>query len=273
MQEEIYYFGQYNDPARFFNVIMSGLSYCDETYVIERSDYPYFVIEHVIDGTGILETDGQNYELVSGDTYFLYKGKSHKYYCKGHTWIKLWIVVDGSLVDVLLDDYLSSRPNMLQGFDILDSLKNAFDLAKSKEIDYFELTNQFALIVHRILISAERFQQKRFTELHEQIKKYIDDNLLKTFDLGEMSKKFHYSKNHIINVFRTHYGVTPHKYYNDQKMLVAKDLLLNTSITVNDLSNHLGFDDPQYFSKCFKKYYGITPFHERLEARKKPGEK
>lgn len=270
MKEDIYIFGQYNDPQKSFNVIMAGISYCDETYRIERPEYPYFVIEHIIDGTGILETAGNRYEMHGGDTYFLYKGTAHTYYCKkDHLWNKLWIVVDGPLVDALLTAYLPSAPDWLQGFDIRDYMENALALAQEKNLDYPELLHQMALIVHKILIAADWFQQKKSISFHEILKKHIDENLFNPFNLEEISERFHYSKNHIINLFKKQYGVTPYKYYADQRMLIAKDLLLHTSLSVSEISNRLQFDTPQYFSKCFKKHFGTTPFYERLQTQHK----
>ena len=268
MKEDIYVFGQYNDPKKSFNIIMAGISYCDDTYRIERPDYPHFVIEYIIDGFGVLETDGNQYELHGGDTYFLYKGKAHSYYCKkDQNWTKLWIVVDGPLVDALLTAYLSAAPNTLHGFDIQSYMENALQYVRNKEMDYSELVNQIALIVHKILISADRFQQKKTDEFHETIKRHIDETLLLPFKLEEIAEKFHYSKNHIINVFKEHYGVTPYRYYEYQRMLVAKNLLLNTSLSVSEISDRLHFDTPQYFSKCFKKYFGITPLGERSRTQ------
>jgi len=259
MREDIHVFRQYADEKNAFQVLMAGVSYCDATYRIERSHYDYYVIEHVIEGKGVLETDGQRYEIGPKDTYFLYRGRPHTYYCKGESWTKIWVVVDGSLVEALFCAYLRERPNVIRGFDVYANMMGILEAAKDKNISYEQLNHKAALNVHRILIGVKEFMEQQTADLAAAVKNYMDASLDKSLQLEEVAGQFHYSKNHIINIFRNRYGETPYVYYERQKLQVAKELLVNTSLSIGQISKKLGYDNPQYFSKCFKKYYGIQP--------------
>ena len=55
------------------------------------------------------------------------------------------------------------------------------------------------------------------------------------------------------------------KYLTDVRMEKAKALLLDTDMKLLSIANEVGYDDPYYFSHCFKKNTGISP----QEYRKK----
>ena len=170
MKEEIYVFSQYTCPKQALKLMLAGISYCDSSYKVERADYNHYVIEHVLDGEGVLEADGQIYELKAGDTYFLYRGKGHKYYCRDNFWNKIWIVVDGGLAEALFDAYLPGRPAMLSDFDIQDHMQYLLDLARDKALPYEELTAQTAVTVHKILVAARDYPQKKADPLPAAIR-------------------------------------------------------------------------------------------------------
>lgn len=270
MKEDIYVFAQYVRPEREANVPIAGVSYCDATYCIERSDYDSYVIEYTVAGEGVLEVDGQKYDIHAGDTYFLYKRKGHRYYCKNNSWTKLWVVISGEVAEALFHAYLKSRPNVLHGFEIGKSMEAIIALAGNKTLSYEEMVDEIIVKVHEILISAKAFSEKEARSacvLSKSMKNYIDENLNKALKLEELSRIFNYSRNHLINVFREEYGITPYAYYEKQRMLMAGALLKNTSISVSDISGKLGFENPQCFSKRFKAYFKIAPTLFRHQYR------
>ncbi|MBP3333982.1 MAG: AraC family transcriptional regulator [Clostridia bacterium] len=267
MREDIYVFSQYVSSSRAVNIPMAGISYCDSSYLVKRSSYDSYVIEYTIDGEGVFETDGKKYDIASGDTYFIYRGKPHKYYCKDKSWTKIWVVVGGELADALFRAYLKKQVAVLHGLDILSYMQQIISLASNKELSYDEIADEIILNVHKILICAQKQTHglANTRKLGEAIKNYIDNNLYKPLILDELAESLHYSKNHIINVFRDDYGCTPYAYYEKQKMLIASDLLIGSSESVSDISIKLGFENPQYFSKSFKKHFGVTPIQFRKE--------
>ncbi len=67
------------------------------------------------------------------------------------------------------------------------------------------------------------------------------------------------SKAHFIRLFRTCTGMPPQQYRTARLIDEAKELLQSGGLAVQDISNFLGFDDPLYFSRLFKKHAGISP--------------
>lgn len=58
-------------------------------------------------------------------------------------------------------------------------------------------------------------------------------------------------------------GMTPNEYIKKMRMEKAAELLLTTNLTAAEIAYKVGFEDQFYFSKSFKKYYGVSPTQYR----------
>ena len=63
-------------------------------------------------------------------------------------------------------------------------------------------------------------------------------------------------------------GVYPAKYIYDQKMLIVKQCLLDTELTIAQIAEMMGFSSAYYLSACFKKSFGYAPNEYRKKFRK-----
>ena len=67
------------------------------------------------------------------------------------------------------------------------------------------------------------------------------------------------SQSSFSHMFKDRMGMSPMHYLNYQRIEKAKDFLLSNSMTISNISRLVGFDDPLYFSRVFKKYTGASP--------------
>jgi len=89
------------------------------------------------------------------------------------------------------------------------------------------------------------------SSLDKQIAKYLHENFTASITIDELSQKFAYSPNHIINVFKSEYGMTPHKYVNKLRLERAKQLLLTTTLSTDSIAYQSGFSDYTTFYRNF----------------------
>ncbi len=67
------------------------------------------------------------------------------------------------------------------------------------------------------------------------------------------------SKEHLCNQFQKELHCTVSEYVNRVKLTHGAELLLNSSMNVSQISEYLGFSSVYYFSRCFKKQFGVSP--------------
>ena len=92
---------------------------------------------------------------------------------------------------------------------------------------------------------------------------YIHSNYTQQFGLGELSGEFYVSQTYICDLFNKYLGTTFIKYLNSVRLEQAERLLSRSASPVSHVALETGFKDYSYFSKLFKKQYGLTPSEYR----------
>ena len=101
---------------------------------------------------------------------------------------------------------------------------------------------------------------------HNIIRNYSDCD----YALDAYLRSLPFSYDYLRKLFQKELGVTPHKYLTDKRLQIAAEALVNAEnngSTVADIALMCGFHDPLYFSKMFKKKYGVAPSYYFREGQ------
>lgn len=91
------------------------------------------------------------------------------------------------------------------------------------------------------------------------VKKYIADNISLKIQREELAKIVYLNPDYLTKLFRKQMGVTLGEYILQKRLALAKQLLLNTNLSILDISERVGITDASYFIRTFKKQIGVTP--------------
>jgi AraC-like DNA-binding protein len=118
-------------------------------------------------------------------------------------------------------------------------------------------------IFHRIYIDNYIFSQNKTEKtVSNEVKlilDYIQNNLKNDLSLTTLSALTHHSVNGLIWKFRRELGVTPQKYIATLRISKAKELLLDSNMTISEISDECGYANLYYFSSAFKTSLGVSP--------------
>lgn len=103
------------------------------------------------------------------------------------------------------------------------------------------------------------FKSREKKAIVETITKYLNENYTQDISLYTLSKNMYLSPVYISKIFKEIMGDSPINYLIQIRLTKAKDLLKNTELSIKNISKMVGYNDPYYFSKLYKKYYGISP--------------
>jgi len=95
------------------------------------------------------------------------------------------------------------------------------------------------------------------------IRRHLDQEL----SLERLSKEFGRSPSTLLREFRTATGTTPVQYILEARLRKAASLLRQTDLGIAEIADRIGFDDPNYFSRRFKQFFGVSAREWRNEAR------
>ena len=124
------------------------------------------------------------------------------------------------------------------------------------------IKNKLELFFLSILNSDEQ-EITSFRNFDDPLVQKIVEELFKTrfekFSLDKISETLSYSKSYLCRYFKKITGTTIINHFYSIKIEESKNMLINGKYTIEEVSDALGFDSVQYFSKVFKKYVGLTP--------------
>jgi AraC-like DNA-binding protein len=89
--------------------------------------------------------------------------------------------------------------------------------------------------------------------------RYINEYITEPITLTDVSDYIGLTKEHTAHIFKRETGMTVTEYVNRRKMLIAKDMICSTLYPLQDIAERLGYEGYSYFSRTFKKEFGISP--------------
>lgn len=103
------------------------------------------------------------------------------------------------------------------------------------------------------------FKSREKKALVENITSYLSKNYVNDISLETLSKNMYLSSVYISKIFKDIMGDSPINYLIRIRLSKAKELLEESNLPIKTVAKMVGYSDPYYFSKLYKKYYGISP--------------
>ena len=219
----------------------------------------------------LLVTGGEYSVLYHGETYVLYAGdmviyephEEQRYENKPFS-SSMWCHFTGTVADEIMTDlglstgvfYLEPDAELC---DIYSRMIQRWFLPSAKSVANASLIE----LLHRISTLVRDPVQKHNSDIIFPVLTYINVNYNKKITLDELAEVSGYSKSRFSHVFSEYMGTTPVKYQNDVRLKMSREMLLSTLQSIGEIALNCGFADQLYFSRLFKKKYGITPTEYR----------
>lgn len=119
-----------------------------------------------------------------------------------------------------------------------------------------------------ILISTELATHQTPNNTLQKILHYINKHYTEALTLTSIAENFGYSTSYITKLFRNFLGKGTVDYINDLRLTAACEYLISSNHTIGEISNKIGFSNQYYFTRLFKRKYGVTPKEFRKSNNK-----
>lgn len=96
---------------------------------------------------------------------------------------------------------------------------------------------------------------------------YINNNYMRSITQSDINELFHYHPYYINRLFNRYMSQTMHQYIIKQRISAAKQLILYSNSTLEEIAYNTGFKSASYFSQCFKKHIGIYPSEYKRKSQ------
>ncbi|MHB1485882.1 MAG: AraC family transcriptional regulator [Saccharofermentanales bacterium] len=255
------------NPMTISSIALSGacVLHADSKYEEKRDNAPYgnLVALKTINGEGKVKIEGcDEITVVPGTLLFFKQANVRHYYCTDKNWDFWWFefsaneVLDIQLNALLKVDFVANE---------LNYCKSCLKLLKKNDNSSSYLASAtFCLLLYSWL--QNQINETKINPNHYMIQKSIDylkEDIKNTVTVKDMAGKAGLCERRFRQVFKNITGMQPKTYIEDLCMNLAEGLLKNTSFSINEISQKLGYSSQFHFSKVFKKLHGMSPSNYR----------
>lgn len=278
-------------PKKHLNLIKKNPKF-GNMYLMSIGYYPYArnhfrkrkkgidgcILIYCVNGKGSILINDKVHNLSPNSYFFIKNGQPHEYWAsKESPWSIYWITFGGERSNYFIDN-MSGKVSRISAFfesrvgdriqffnELLTSLESGF----TKEIIEYTNLNLTSLLAsffyEEIFYAAKGI--KSLDPVDQSII-FMQKNINKPLKLKDIAENVKLSESYFSKIFKNKTSSAPMNYFISLKMQEAIRLLSNHSLNNNEIAFLLGYDDPFYFSRTFKKHIGSSPTlflkHSRL---------
>lgn len=216
----------------------------------------------IIIGTKVMQLKPNHFVILPKNTPHHYKSSS------ADPWTIYWLHFTGAHADLLYRKYaeLKKEPVFLaydarriENFDqIFSLLENSFD-ERNLEIVNIKYLDFLSDLLYANEINSLTPGRDKISNSIQFMKKNPGSQL----SVQELAAQQHLSVTHYSRLLNAKTGSSPNQYFIQLKVQSACQYLYFTDMSIKEICRKLGFDDPFYFSRVFKKLMGTSPMNYR----------
>lgn len=255
---------------------ISGVGY--EKCIPEKYDgpktFPHYSLHVILSGKGHLEIDGHKFDAHANQIVVFPPFATLSYHPdKEDPWEYIWVNFYGinakrlcqrcSITPVSpIFDHVT--PEIIREAQVLQGMHNK---RYSKDVAVLgHFYTLFSMMIENIYCNQQA-ETGENEKLILDVLEYIQKNYSSpSLTLVQVSNAFGFHFNYFSQLFKKITGMNFNCYLNMLRIQRACDLLDNGEKYISDVAHKVGFDDPLYFSKVFKKYKGCPPklYHSEI---------
>ncbi|SKA92881.1 AraC-type DNA-binding protein [Caloramator quimbayensis] len=251
------------------NPLIFGWEDCEKNHSFGPAIREYYLIHYIVSGKGKFIVDNKEYKLSKG-WMFLIRPDITTYYVADsyEPWSYIWIGFDGGNVLNLINHTGLLNNDVLYCPDV----ESVFiDMKQSKEsLDYAEIllcSKIYEMFYKLYNINNKSINMDNPSIYVKRAKDYIKAKYMNDISINEISNMLGIDRRYFYRIFKNITGKSPQDYIIATRLEKAIQLLLNSSYSISEISQNVGYNDVYNFSKLFKKKYGVSPLNYRKNNR------
>ena len=256
------------------SVLFSGHSQTEPEHRMGPQRLDYILIHTVMEGTGWFRCRDRHYDLGPGDSFVILPGEMHSYQSSAGTpWRYRWVAFRGSEAERWLAaaGIDADHPILSGGADVALKAMNEIERTfRKKEWTADWEAEAWLKLAFSAWAKANRPDGPPVTASKKSIAaaeadraaRWLQAQAASSVSIARMAQELGYHRTYLTKLFHQEIGVSPVRYLQQLRMDRAKLLLLEP-LSVEEVARSVGYADPLYFSKSFKKWFGMTPSEYR----------
>jgi AraC-like DNA-binding protein len=236
------------------------------------------ILIYCLEGQGVINVTGAVIELKPNSYYIIPPEVLHDYYAvPNDPWSIYWVHFTGPQAENLFRKFKEKSMTSARSIsfeerrvflfeNLMDVLEDGYSYENIEyvNISLWQLLGSFIFSSYFTEIGKDKIKGEIVSTTIKYMKEHLDESL----KVEAIASRFNYSNSHFFSLFKKKTGYSPIQYFNHLKIQRACQYLSFTGMSVKEISFSLGYEDPLYFSRLFKKTMNLSPLHYRAEYRR-----
>lgn len=212
-------------------------------------------------------------QVVTAGHMVLYRPKEpqkYEYYGEDQTEV-YWVHFTGGNVKNILRSYgLTDDKRVFycsSGLDYQNLFRTMINELQMCKVNYAEMLEmylrQIFIMLQRYFLNSLKTDNAHVVEEIDKATLYFNEHYSEDISIDEYAQNNHVSVSWFIRNFKQCTGSTPMQYILSKRIYNAEILLHDSTYNVTEIAEIVGYDNPLYFSRIFKKVKGISPSEYR----------
>lgn len=219
-------------------------------------------------GEGVFESSVTPPVKITGGTcFFLFPGVWHRYKPDQTSgWEEYWVGFKGPYPDGLIGNGLfkpaSPFINMAQNDMALHLFQQIIATVRTSNFSYQPVIAGITLQLLGLFsafANGNSLSENPELTLIEKARFLMQENIEKVWSMEAIAGQLPMGYSAFRKSFKKITGLSPNQYYLDTRLKKAIELMGTTNLNFKEIAHKTGFESPFYFSKFFKKKYGVSP--------------
>lgn len=264
-----------NDYAsdKYINVNSCGCRHNFDYTIIRKNGRLDYHLLYICSGKCRAQYDGIEYLLTPGDFIIYYPGQTQMYsFDNDNGCDTMWIHFSGTATAEILEGLKLHAGVFRCRFDekIYAVFKELVQEHQAKP--YIQQSAENVLLIYLLTIISRITRnidnRRKVTDI-ENVIMAMSNSFDEPYDINKYAKICSLSPSRFSHKFKQVMGKAPLKYFINIKLKRAKEFLKFSDLSISEIAERVGYDNPLYFSRTFRKAFGISPTGYRNKEKQR----
>ncbi|CAM3330305.1 AraC family transcriptional regulator [Paenibacillus lupini] len=263
------------------NVLFAGESQTKPSHQRGPKVYDFYLMHTVLEGKGEFTCSGTSYSLQAGHTFLIEPEQLVSYMSDSdEPWLYRWVAFNGpqaaelvqaagfSIANPVTETSQIRRVGVLYN-SIFSVFRKSEPAAHMKAAGYLQLLlAEFCSVYQMSEDNTALARVDDSDKLMQQMIHYLSTQYAQPVSIEQMAESFGYNRAYLSRLFKRYTGVSPITFLLNLRIDKARQMIREREgLTIEQISASVGLQDSLYFSKQFRRLYGLSPSAYRESMR------
>ncbi len=256
--------GRFHTPSVFaqealFYFLWGDEYICNEKYEVKRDSLDALSLYHIISGKMEFRYMGEQFTAEEGDVVFLDLNHAHEYRALSELRLRQYLI--GGKPAVSYYEYLTSQHGY--HFPSREKIAQLFQNLQQEAETEIMNEHRVSFLLHEIFGRLAIHETPSISTPVVKAQRFILRHYSEPICVESVAGHVSLSKSHLNRLFRAELSCGPHEFLLQTRLNAAKELLTETSLSIEEIGYQCGFQSATHFIRAFKKENQMTPSYFR----------